>query len=223
MTAAWTSRTSTCGRPVSQVIDRSASRSASRWTMSISFWSSRLGDRLVGLLALLAVGRREALDQLAGDADDDLARPEAGHLLGLLERDRAVVDDGGDVGDGARLHVATGPGACGRRRGRCRARRRRSRRRAPWRTRCRRRAPCRRPATRRRRAARIRRQKAIQASGRRVERASRIAASASARPSRRVPLPWAISGRPPPRPSIAATAARDEVAGRRCRARRGRR
>ena len=32
-----------------------------------------LGDRLVGLLALLAVGRREALDELAGDADDDLA------------------------------------------------------------------------------------------------------------------------------------------------------
>ena len=40
MTAAWTSRTSTFGRPVSQVIDRSASRSASRWTASISFWSS---------------------------------------------------------------------------------------------------------------------------------------------------------------------------------------
>ena len=39
-TAAWTSRTSTLGRPVSQVIDRSASRSASRWTASMSFWSS---------------------------------------------------------------------------------------------------------------------------------------------------------------------------------------
>ncbi len=64
-----------------------------------------LGDRLVGPLALLAVGRGEALDQLAGDADDDLGRPEAGHLLGLLEGDRAVVDDGGDVGHGARLHV----------------------------------------------------------------------------------------------------------------------
>ena len=38
--AAWTSRTSTLGRPVSQVIERSASRSASRWTVSISFWSS---------------------------------------------------------------------------------------------------------------------------------------------------------------------------------------
>ncbi len=64
-----------------------------------------LGDRLVGLLALLAVGRGEALDQLAGDADDDLGRAEAGHLLGFLERDRAVVDDRRDVGDGARLHV----------------------------------------------------------------------------------------------------------------------
>ena len=71
----------------------------------MSFWSSRLGDRLVRALALLAVGRREALDQLAGDADDDLARPEAGHLLGFLERDRAVIDDRRDVRDGPRLHV----------------------------------------------------------------------------------------------------------------------
>ena len=38
--AAWTSLTSTCGSPVSQVIARSASRSASRCTRSISFWSS---------------------------------------------------------------------------------------------------------------------------------------------------------------------------------------
>ena len=44
------------------------------------------GDRLVGPLALLVVDGREALDELAGDADDDLGRPEAGHLLGLLER-----------------------------------------------------------------------------------------------------------------------------------------
>ena len=65
-----------------------------------------LGDRRVRPLALLAVVRREALDELAGDPDHDLARPEAGHLLGLLEGDRAVVDDGGDVGDGARRHVA---------------------------------------------------------------------------------------------------------------------
>jgi hypothetical protein len=47
------------------------------------------------------VERREALDQLAGDADHDLLRPEAGHLLGLLERDGAVVDDGRDVRDRA--------------------------------------------------------------------------------------------------------------------------
>ncbi len=32
-------------------------------------------------------------------------RPEAGHLLGFLERHLAVVDDRGDVRDGARLHV----------------------------------------------------------------------------------------------------------------------
>ena len=64
-----------------------------------------LGDRLVRPLALLVLAGREALDQLAGDPDDDLGRPEAGHLLGLLEGDRAVVDDGRDVGDRARLHV----------------------------------------------------------------------------------------------------------------------
>src|SRR3954447_15559290 len=38
--ALWTSRTSTCGSPVSQVIERSASRRASFWTWSISFVSS---------------------------------------------------------------------------------------------------------------------------------------------------------------------------------------
>ena len=31
--------------------------------------------------------------------------PEPGHLLGFLERDRAVVDHRGDVRDGPRLHV----------------------------------------------------------------------------------------------------------------------
>ena len=43
--------------------------------------------------------------------------------------------------------------------------------------------------------------------------AARTAAIASPSPSRRVPLPWAISGRPPPRPSIALTACLDERAG----------
>src|SRR5207249_5353395 len=65
-----------------------------------------LGDRRVRALPLVAVVRREPLDELAGDADHDLARSETGHLLGLLERDRAVVDDRGDVGDGPRRHVA---------------------------------------------------------------------------------------------------------------------
>ena len=64
-----------------------------------------VGDRRVGAPALLRTRRGEALDQLAGDPDDALRRPEAGHLLGLLERDRAVVDDGVDVGHRARLHV----------------------------------------------------------------------------------------------------------------------
>ena len=105
MTAAWTSRTSTWGSPVSQVMARSASWSASRWTRVDELLELGLGDRRVGLLALLAVGRGEALDQLTGDADDDLGGPKAGHLLGFLERHGAVVDDGRDVGDGARLHV----------------------------------------------------------------------------------------------------------------------
>ena len=63
-------------------------------------------DRLIRFLALLAVGRGEALDELAGDPDDDLLRPEAGHFLGFLEGHGAVVDDRRDVGDGAGLHVA---------------------------------------------------------------------------------------------------------------------
>ena len=119
-----------------------------------------LGDRLVGPLALVVVGRREALHELAGDPDHDLARPEAGHLLGLLERDRAVVDDGRDVGDGARTTCGSGPGASGRPRGRCRGRRRRSRRRAPWRTRSRCRARCTRRAPRRSSRWQIRRRNA---------------------------------------------------------------
>ena len=57
----------------------------------------RLGDGQVGLHALLVDDGGEALDQLARDADHDLLRAEAGHLLGLLERDRAVVDHSRDV------------------------------------------------------------------------------------------------------------------------------
>ncbi len=49
--------------------------------------------------------RGEAFDQLSGDPDDALRRPEAGHLLGLLERGRAVVDDRVDVRHRAGLHV----------------------------------------------------------------------------------------------------------------------
>ena len=58
----------------------------------------------------------------------------------------------------------------------------------------------------------IRRQKAIRL---RSRDGPRIAASAACgSPSRRVPSPWAICGRPPPLPSIAGIAAVDEVAGR---------
>ena len=81
-------------------------------------------------------------------------RPEAGHLLGLLERDRAVVDDGRDVRDGARLHVAQALALAADAADRAMARPRRSRTRAPWRTRCRCRAPCRRRGAAPRRAAR---------------------------------------------------------------------
>jgi hypothetical protein len=48
---------------------------------------------------------REALHELAGDPDHDLARPETRHLLGFLERDGTVIDDRRDVRDGPRLHV----------------------------------------------------------------------------------------------------------------------
>ena len=162
-----------------------------------------LGDRLVGLLALLGVGGGEALDQLAGDPDDDLGRPEAGHLLGLLERDRAVVDDRRDVGDGARLHVRqplalASDAADGAVAG----------------------------------AVDVEDER-LGELGADVERGTggegllavalpdpppeghqapvssrdRIAARAASSPSRRVPRPWAIAGRPPPRPSIAGIAA----------------
>ena len=162
-----------------------------------------LGDRLVGLLAFLAVGRREALDQLAGDADDDLGRAEPGHLLGFLERDGAVVDDRGDVGHGPRLHVGEalalaadtpdGAVAIGIDVEDERLRELR-------------------PDVERR--ARSEGLVAValpdptperhQAS---VPRRVVSAASASGRPSRRVPRPWAMAGRPPPRPSMAGIAA----------------
>ena len=51
------------------------------------------------------MGRGEALHELPGNADDALGGPESGHLLGFPERGGAVVDDGIDVGDRARLHV----------------------------------------------------------------------------------------------------------------------
>ena len=187
----------------------------------MSFWSSLSVIGWSGFLRSWRVGRREALDQLAGDADDDLGRPEAGHLLGFLERDRAVVDDGGDVGDGARLHVgqalALAPDAADRavpggvdledeRLGELRPD---VERRAGG------------EGLARRRAARS---GARRPSGLRVSRRGpRSRPAPAARPSRRVPLPWAISGRPPPRPSIAGIAPRDEVAGRDARGRRGRR
>ena len=180
----------------------------------MSFWSSASVIGVSGLLALLAVGRGEALDQLAGDADDDLGRPEAGHLLGFLERDRAVVDDGRDVGDGARLHVrqalALAPDAADR----AVAGRSMSKTSALANSV---------PTSRAVQAAsasaesrcQMRRQKAIRPRSPRSRAWSVIAAERvdeAARASCRVP--WAISGRPPPRPSIAGIAAVDEVAGR---------
>ena len=222
--ALWTRRTSTCGRPVSQVIERSASLSASRWTLSISLTSSRVVDRGLGLLALLGERRREALDQLARDADDDLRGPEAGHLLGLLERDRAVVDDRGDVRDRARLHVrqalapatdaAHGPVAGlvdleDERLGELRpdVQRRAGGRDGPFVA-----VP---DAAQERHLGRSSRGTGdgSHAPPARSATAARTAAIASPSPSRRVPLPWAISGRPPPRPSICVTARLDERAG----------
>src|SRR4029078_6864014 len=100
---------------------RSASWSASRWTMSISFWSS---PSLIGWFGFLRSSEwvvvktlttstalqmttlsGKTLDQRTGDADDARRRAEAGHLLGFLERDRAIVHDCRDIGHGSRLHV----------------------------------------------------------------------------------------------------------------------
>src|SRR6476469_8075219 len=163
-----------------------------------------LGDRLIGPFAFLAVRRREPLDQLAGDPDDDLRGSKPGHLLGLLQGDGAVVDDRGDIGDRAGLHVGqalTLPtdapdravtrvvdledeclgelGADIERRARGQALIL---------------IPLPDPAPEGHQAV--------------AARAARTAPSASASPSRRVPLPCAISGRPPPRPSIACIASR---------------
>ena len=179
-----------------------------------------LGDRLVRPLALLVVAGREALDQLAGDPDDDLGRPEAGHLLGFLEGDRAVVDDGRDVGHRARLHVrealALAPDAPDD-------------------------ADAARVDLEHERLGELGADVEGRAGGRRglvgatpdpaqeghpappTPAASRTSSRAAARPSRRVPLPWAISGRPPPLPVEPGHRPLDEVAGRDALRDRGRR
>ena len=162
-----------------------------------------LGDRLVGLLALLAVGGREALYQLPGDPDDDLGRAEAGHLLGFLEGHRAVIDHRGDVGDRPGLHVGKA---------------------LPLPTHAPDRAMTVGIDIEDERFRELRSD--VEGSTGRESRSgvalpdapperhqvacssrARNAARASARPSRRVPRPWAIAGRPPPRPSIAGIAA----------------
>src|SRR4029079_10743336 len=164
-----------------------------------------LRDRLVGPLALLAVGRREALDQLAGDADDDLGRAKAGHLLGFLERDGAVVDDGRDVGHGARLHV---------------------RQTLAFATHSTDRSVPGRVDVEDERLGELCADVEGRAGGQGIggialpdpppeghqapfasaEMRDSIAPSAAASPSRFVPRPWAIPGRPPPRPSSAGIA-----------------
>jgi len=65
----------------------------------------RIRDGDIRLPALLDVRRGEPLDQLPGDPDHHLGGAEARHLLGFLQRDRAVVDHGADVRHGPRLHV----------------------------------------------------------------------------------------------------------------------
>ena len=177
----------------------------------MSFCSSASLMALVGALALLAEAGGEALDQLAGDADDHLGRAEAGHLLGFLQRDLAVVDDGRDVGDRARLHVrqalALAPDAADGRRRRPRSISKTS---ALANS-----VPDVESRARGQRIALVALEEAAP-EGHQLDQ-SRVAvrwpsrawlgaladaSSALGSRSRRVPRAWAISGRPPPLPSI---------------------
>ena len=63
------------------------------------------GQLLRGSGALDGGGGRQAFGQLAGHPDDSVTTHHTGHLLGLLERQVAVLDHGLDVGDQAVLHV----------------------------------------------------------------------------------------------------------------------
>ena len=161
-----------------------------------------------GCLRSWLTARGEALNELAGDADDHLVGAEAGHLLGFLERHLAVVDDRARCRRPCPTACAPGPAACGRRHAPWPCRRGRSRRRAPWQTPCRCPAPCR-PASRSPSALQEaapeshsrRRRYPWSSNYRRAASArapSRIAVSALGSRSRRVPRAWAISGRPPP-------------------------
>ena len=64
-----------------------------------------LDDRLVGPLPLLLWVVVKPFTSSPAMPITTWLGSKPGHLLGLLERDRAVVDDRRDVGDGARLHV----------------------------------------------------------------------------------------------------------------------
>src|SRR4051794_35031135 len=93
--AAWTSRTSTCGSPVSHVTARSASWSASRWTASMSFcssasvigWSGRLRSWLCVVVNPLtsspaipmttSVGRKPAISSASWSATAQLSTTAA--------------------------------------------------------------------------------------------------------------------------------------------------
>ena len=203
---------STFGRPVSQVMVRSASRSASRWTASISRSSSRSLRLRVGVLALLA---RLVVKPFTSSP----AMP----MITWLERKPAISSASWSATwqlSTTAAMSATVPDCMCASPWRLRptprtvspCRRRRSRTRAPWRTRSRHRAPCTRPAARSPLAAESGARRPcvfsrcwVALSGAVAQprsSASRIASRALGSRSRRVPRAWAISGRPPPRPSI---------------------
>ena len=210
MTAAWTSRTSTWGSPVSQVMARSASWSASRWTASMSFWSSASVIGWSGFLRSWLwvvvkpltsspampmttwVGRKPAISSASWSATAQLSTTAAMSATvpdcmcdrpwRLRPTPRTVPWPFGSMSKTSALANSVPTSSAVQAASRS------------LESRC-----------------QMRRQKAIRPRSRAWPGSRRARREG---PSRRVPRPWAMAGLPPPRPSIAGIAAVDEVARR---------